>query len=351
MARSAGLDDQTTELARRIAGLGDDEKAGVYRMSWWSERMLGWAMSHPSFKTQLFRFVDVFPATTNDGDVLRHLREYFDAGDAPKLVDLSVGLADHLPGGGHLSASVARRNIGRMAQQFIVGSSPSEAAESLHRLWRSGSAFTVDLLGEKTVTEDEADRYAARVAELLDALVTATARWAPDDHLDRDDFGPLPRANVSLKPTALASLYAPLTAEEGIAQAKARLRPILRSARDRGAFVYFDMEQYDVKGLTLRLFTELLDEPELTGLQAGVVIQAYLKDSLDDLARIVAWSSFRSTPVTVRLVKGAYWDAETVQAAAEGWPSPVFARKEETDANYERCTRLLHDHHGEVRAA
>jgi RHH-type proline utilization regulon transcriptional repressor/proline dehydrogenase/delta 1-pyrroline-5-carboxylate dehydrogenase len=53
----------------------------------------------------------------------------------------------------------------------------------------------------------------------------------------------------------------------------------------------------------------------------------------------------------VRLVKGAYWDAETVHARAEGWPVPVFEDKADTDANYERCVRLLHDHHGEVRAA
>src|SRR5437763_17201331 len=99
MARSSDLDTQVTDFARRIAELGGDENAGVYRMSWWSERMLGWAMSHPSFKTQLFRFVDVFPATTDDEDVLRHLREYFEAGDAPRLVDLGVGLADHFPGG------------------------------------------------------------------------------------------------------------------------------------------------------------------------------------------------------------------------------------------------------------
>ncbi|MEY2402581.1 MAG: RHH-type transcriptional regulator, proline utilization regulon repressor / proline dehydrogenase, partial [Acidimicrobiaceae bacterium] len=66
---------------------------------------------------------------------------------------------------------------------------------------------------------------------------------------------------------------------------------------------------------------------------------------------LVAWSATRTRPITVRLVKGAYWDTETVEAKAEGWPVPVYERKEETDANYERCVRLLHDHHGEVRAA
>src|SRR5437868_9171037 len=273
--------------------------------------MLEWAMSHPSFKTQLFRFVDVFPATTGDADVLRHIHEYFeDDAEAPRLLDMGIGIADHLPGGGAISASIARRQITRMAHQFIVGTNPVEAVKGLHRLWRDGSAFTVDLLGEKTVAEAEADRYAARVDELLDALLYATARWAPDDLLERDDTGPLPRLNLSLKPTALASLYAPLTRDDGLAQAKARLRPILKKAADRGAFVYFDMEHYGVKDLTLQLFRDLLAEPELAHLDAGVVIQAYLKDSRDDLADLVAWSSQRPRPIGVRLVKGAYWDSE-----------------------------------------
>ncbi|HEX7167685.1 MAG TPA: L-glutamate gamma-semialdehyde dehydrogenase [Acidimicrobiales bacterium] len=345
------LDADVTALARRIAELGSGEESRVFHMSWWSERMLGWAMAHPEFKTQLFRFVDVFPATTDAQDVLQHIHEYFQGADAPKLMALGVDIAERMPFGGAVSASVARRNILRMAEQFIVGAGPKEAVEGLHRLWRQGSAFTVDLLGEKTVTEGEADRYAGRVDELLRTLLDATAEWAPDDTLERDDVGPLPRVNVSIKPTALASQYSSLTREDGLRQAKERLRPVLRLAAERGAFVYFDMEHYDVKDLTIQLFRELLDEPDLASVDAGIVVQAYLKDSRDDLAELIAWSSTRAKPIGVRLVKGAYWDAETIMARAEGWPSPVYERKDDTDANYERLVRLLHDHHGAVRAA
>ena len=88
--------------------------------------MLEWAMSHPSFKTQLFRFVDVFPATTSDEDILRHLDEYFEGADVPKVLDLGIGLAEHVPFGKAAAASVARRNIARMAEQFIVGTDPAE---------------------------------------------------------------------------------------------------------------------------------------------------------------------------------------------------------------------------------
>ena len=344
-----------TDLARRMAELGGGARASLFRGSF-AERMVDWAMGRPAFKTQLFRFVDTFPAMNGDEDVLRHVGEYFarssdNSAEVPKALDLGIGVAEHVPFGDNLTAAVARRNISRMAAQFIVGQTPEEAVRGLHELWRKGSAHTVDLLGEKTVVEAEADRYAARVVELVTTLADAAERWAPDDHLERDDLGPLPRVNVSIKPTALATHFEPLSADVGIEGAKARIRPILRLAMERNVHVHVDMEHADAKDLTLRLARELLDEPGHERVHAGVVIQAYLKDSRDDLAEVVAWSSRRAVPLTVRLVKGAYWDTETVKARAEGWPVPVYEQKEETDANYERCVRLLHDHHGSVRAA
>ncbi|MGI8806973.1 MAG: proline dehydrogenase family protein [Acidimicrobiales bacterium] len=347
-----GIDKATTALARHLAELGGEEKSGIVSSSWWNERMLEWAMSHPSFKTQLFRFVDVFPATTGDDDVVRHLDEYLHGGtDVPRALDFGLDLAEHMPLGKAAAAGLARRSITRVAEQFIVGQSPADAVPGLRRLWVEGSASTVDLLGEKTLTEVDADRYAARVSELLRTLVAAAPQWPDRHHLESDDLGRLPRVNISIKPTALATRYTPLTRAEGLAGAKARLRPLLAEAAAAGAYVHFDAEHYDVKDLTLQLFRDLLDEPELADLDAGIVIQAYLKDARDDLADLIAWASTRPRPVTVRLVKGAYWDTETVQSEAEGWPVPVFSDKIETDANYERCARLLHDNHGTVRAA
>jgi len=82
------------------------------------------------------------------------------------------------------------------------------------------------------------------------------------------------------------------------------------------------------------------------------VIQAYRRDALADLREMVAWSERAlRMPLAIRLVKGAYWDFETVVATAEGWPSPVFAAKADTDASYERCVRYLIEHAGRVRPA
>lgn len=344
-------DKEVSELARRLAKAGAGSKSSVYSMSFWNEKLLEWAMSRPEFKAQLFRLVDVFPATTDSQDILDHVGEYLSGPDVPRALRAAIDVAEAVPLGATVTASQARRNVERMAKQFILGSETSEAVSGAKQLWETGSGAVIDLLGEKTVAESEADIYADRIGEMLDALIESSKDWKPQQVLDNDDSGALPRVQISIKPTALATKYKPLTHEAGLAQAKKRLRPLLRKCLDGSALIWFDMEHYDVKDMTLRLFRDLLSEEEFKDMPAGIVLQAYLRDTYDDLADIVRWSATRSTPVSVRLVKGAYWDTEKIIAEANDWQIPVFVNKPESDANYERCTRLLIDHHGEVKAA
>ncbi|MGH9172070.1 MAG: proline dehydrogenase family protein [Acidimicrobiales bacterium] len=338
-------------VAKEIARLGGSTKAGAYEMSRMTRLMMNVAMRMPEFQTQLFRFVDVFPAMGDEKDTLQHLSEYFAKGAAPAFVSSGVRIAGSVPRGKAVASRVARKEISRMAEQFIVGTDADEASEALGRMWRAGSAATIDLLGEHTFSHSEADQYADRLARLVDTLLTAAESWPVSDLLETDDLGKLPRVAVSIKPTALAPDFTPLTADAGIATAKRRLRPILSEAARRGAQVWFDMERYETKWLTHRLFRELLAEPELAELHAGIVVQAYLQDSANDLESLLGWAASRPVPVAVRLVKGAYWDTETIVAQAAGWPIPVYEHKAATDLNYERCTRILHAHHGKVRAA
>ena len=105
------------------------------------------------------------------------------------------------------------------------------------------------------------------------------------------------------------------------------------------------MEDDNAREATYWLFEQLAETEDLRNWDGlGVVVQAYLNDSLDDLKRLRALAERRGTPITVRLVKGAYWDAEIIQAQQEGWPVPVYLNKADTDANYERLTRYLLDH-------
>ena len=116
------------------------------------------------------------------------------------------------------------------------------------------------------------------------------------------------------------------------------------------------MESMDSRDAVLELILELLAEDEFqAGPSAGLVLQGYLRDSPDTLDTILTWldgpGAGRAQPLTIRLVKGAYWDHELVQAAQHGWSSPVFEVKADTDANFELLTRRLLDARPKVRVA
>jgi RHH-type proline utilization regulon transcriptional repressor/proline dehydrogenase/delta 1-pyrroline-5-carboxylate dehydrogenase len=244
--------------------------------------------------------------------------------------------------------------VRHMAHRFIVGEDPQAALTTLRKLWRSGIAASVDLLGEATVTAEEADRYAARCAEALDALAGAYARMDERPLLEADASGPLPRANLSVKVSALTPLLRPEAPERGQRDAAPRLRDLLRRAKALGAHLHIDTESLDSREAVLELVLDVLAEPEFAdGPSAGVVLQAYLRDSPQTLDAILAWAqrTSRAQPLVVRLVKGAYWDHEVVEARQHGWSVPVFERKADCDANFEALTARLLEARPLVRVA
>jgi RHH-type proline utilization regulon transcriptional repressor/proline dehydrogenase/delta 1-pyrroline-5-carboxylate dehydrogenase len=332
------------ELFDRVAA----DRQAFYSADRWTAALFAWSLAHEDAKLQLFRFVDVLPALDKNRDLVRHLREYFAGRDVPYAGLLRVALSVTRVAGGLGDAVVGlllRETVRRLARRFIAGSTPAEARRAALEARHAGQAFTLDLLGEACLSDAEADAYQARYVELVETLGPEATRWPPVPRLDVAPWGPLPRVNVSVKVSALYPWLEPADPAGSAAAAKARLRPILRAARARGAHIHVDMEDRRLRDLTLRIFTELADEPEFRSERnLGIVLQAYLKDSADDARRLIAWARRRGTPITVRLVKGAYWDYETAHAALEHWPVPVFETKPETDASFERLTRLFLEH-------
>jgi RHH-type proline utilization regulon transcriptional repressor/proline dehydrogenase/delta 1-pyrroline-5-carboxylate dehydrogenase len=344
-------DAAVKDLARRILGAAEPTWRERARQSVdVDERLLEWAIARPEFKTNLFRFVDVLPACDGDAEVLRHLREHLESPSTPAVVRAGLR-ASRVPGAGQLVAKAARAGVARMARRFIAGESPAEAVAVVTELWHDGYASTVDLLGEKTLTLADSERYAARVRSMLDALSGSATTWPTRPVLDRDPWDPVPRVNVSVKPSALAPLLHPGTVREGIRQARERLDPILDLARSTGATVHLDGEHDELKDATYALLRDV-GSAWRSGPALGSVVQAYRRDSHTDLCALADWSARTlDVPLLVRLVKGAYWDAETIHADAEGWPRPVWSDKTATDAHYERCTLLLVERAGDVRPA
>jgi len=307
-------------------------------------RAMELASSDRELRAALFRFVDVVPACRSLDDLARHLTSFLDeVPETPPPLSAAMRLSHTKAGRAALGAAAAG-GVRHLAHRFIVGENPAAALDALRDLWDHGVASSVDLLGEATVTEAEADRYAARCAEAIEELAPATSRWPARETLESDGAGPLPRANVCVKISALTPLLRPNAPARGERDAAGRLRPLLRLAQRAGAHLHIDMESLDSREAVLELVLGLLDEEEFrTGPSAGLVLQAYLRDSPDQAAQVIDWAraTRRSPPLTVRLVKGAYWDHELVQARQHGWPVPVFEDKHESDRNFEALTRTL----------
>ncbi len=317
-------------------------------------RAMDLASSDAELKAALFRFVDVAPACRSMDDLARHLTSFLEeVDDRPIPIAAAMRIAENRAGRTALGAAAAR-GVRHMAHRFIVGESLRHAGGTLGRLWDHGVACSVDLLGEATVTPEEADAYAARCADTLRGLSELTARWPDRPVLEHDSSGPLPRANVSVKVSALTPLLRPDAPELGRDDAGRRLRPLLRLGRELGAHVHIDMESLDSREAVLGLVLDLLSDPEFAdGPSSGLVIQAYLRDSGDlvDTVLEFAASGGRRAPLQLRLVKGAYWDHELVEARQHGWETPVFESKADSDRNFEALTRRLLDARPAVRVA
>jgi RHH-type proline utilization regulon transcriptional repressor/proline dehydrogenase/delta 1-pyrroline-5-carboxylate dehydrogenase len=281
--------------------------------------------------------------------VARHLQEYFCRPDQNFPSSLQWGLKMVSPGSmmAKVIAKTISANITGMAKQFIVGENAGEAISVLQKLRKDGMTFTVDLLGEAVVSENEAREYYDRYVDLIDTLSDRQKGWKAMGSGGNDmDWGQSPKINISIKPSAMYSQMNARSFDHSVEEAKNRLRPLFRKAMEKNIFVLLDMEHTALKNLTLAMYKSLLEEEEFSQYPyTGIVIQAYLKESEQDLVQLIDWARAKGQRITIRLVKGAYWDAETILAKQQNWDSPVFTNKHETDANFEKLARLLLESH------
>jgi RHH-type proline utilization regulon transcriptional repressor/proline dehydrogenase/delta 1-pyrroline-5-carboxylate dehydrogenase len=303
----------------------------------WSEGLMDWAMKDEAFKVQIFRFVDCFPTLKDNDAVYDHLADYL----AQPGVTPPPFVATALKAGVVMKGVVTRTmssQITSMASKFIAGTDAASALPTLRRIWDSGLCFSVDLLGEACVSDEEADAYRQKYLDLVENLPATVASWPANARLESDHLGPIPRTNVSIKISSLSARVDPIDTEGSIRGLLDSLAPILDAARRHGVLVNFDMEQFALKDLTLELFMRACERHDF---DAGLAMQAYLRSGDEDARRIVEWSKRTGRQVTVRLVKGAYWDYETIHAEQQGWPVPVWSRKCDTDASFERMARAF----------
>lgn len=318
----------------------------------WLDKLVNQAITDPQFRIQTLRFIDVLPSLKDDIALTHHLQEYFgkQSSALPEFARWGLNQTDQ-PWLAHVAAPLVRYTIRGLSRRFMGGSQINMASATVDRLRRSGMNSSLDILGEACISEKEADDYQNAYLKMIPAMSAHMQQWqsAPIDQL----YGRIiPRLNVSLKLSSLFSQIDPVNFKGSIEAIKQRLIPILECAREHKAFIMLDMEQYDFKHIIMRCFIDILRDTAFSDWQdIGIAIQAYLKDSFEDLSLLIEVLEKRKCPATIRLVRGAYWDYETIIAEQNNWLSPVWRHKAETDANYERCLDLLLSHHPHVDTA
>lgn len=233
-------------------------------------------------------------------------------------------------------AFIVRRIVKSFARRFIAGETISDANKSLYNLCATNRDATIDQLGELVVSEKEADIYCRKVIAIINGLAAQIQKGA------RNGSGIL-RANVSVKVSALSSDFKPEAPEYSYESAAPRLRQILLAARAEEVFINIDAEQYRCRGLIFGILKRVINETdELRNFGAiGIAVQAYLRDAYPHLIEIMEFARERGVTMPVRLVKGAYWDAETIAASAFNYDAPEFLNKEETDLHFRQLIIVI----------
>jgi RHH-type proline utilization regulon transcriptional repressor/proline dehydrogenase/delta 1-pyrroline-5-carboxylate dehydrogenase len=234
------------------------------------------------------------------------------------LLGLGARVAPLLPAA---VVPAARIRLRQLVGHLVADAGPG-LAPHIARARRDGFRLNLNLLGEAVLGEDEANRRLQRVAELV-------AR--PDV-----DY-------VSVKVSAVASQLSTWDTEGSVRRVVERLRPLYRTAAAHGTFLNLDMEEYRDLALTVRVFDELVSDPEVRDHEFGIVLQAYLPDTSDALEEVTAIARRRvvagGARLKVRLVKGANLAMEQVEAELHGWAQAPYAGKPDVDAHYVRLVR------------
>ena len=231
-------------------------------------------------------------------------------------IGLGGAFAKPLPG---VVVPIARKVLRQMVSHLIIDATDAKLGPAIAKIKKSDVSLNINLLGEAILGQHEAERRLAGTHKLL-------AR--PDV-----DY-------VSIKVSSTVAPHNHWAFDEAVGHIIDQLLPLFERANSASPkkFINLDMEEYKDLDLTLAVFKGILDRPEFQGLEAGIVLQAYLPDALGAMMDLQEWAAKRvaggGASIKVRVVKGANLPMELVDAAIHGWPAATWGTKQDSDTSY-----------------
>ncbi len=225
-----------------------------------------------------------------------------------------------------------RRAIGILGRHFVLGTSIDDALRRARKDKTVGTTYSFDMLGEAALTEVDAERY-------FSAYKSALLRMAASMTVDNLHDAP----SLSVKLSALHPRYEYTNRDRCVPALEERLLELAAIAKDANLGLTIDAEEADRLETSLLVFGRLLASPitqDWDGL--GLAIQAYQRRALPAVDWALRATEHHHRKITVRLVKGAYWDSEIKRAQEMGLEDyPVFTRKAHSDISYLAAARKL----------
>ncbi|MFD1747573.1 trifunctional transcriptional regulator/proline dehydrogenase/L-glutamate gamma-semialdehyde dehydrogenase [Rhizobium helianthi] len=219
-----------------------------------------------------------------------------------------------------------------MGEQFVTGETIAEALKRAREMEEKGFGYSYDMLGEAATTRADAERYFRDYENAIHAIGRASA-----------GRGVYAGPGISIKLSALHPRYSRSQADRVMTELLPRVKALCHLAKGYNIGLNIDAEEADRLELSLDLLEELCLDRELAGWDGiGFVVQAYGKRCPFVLDYIIDLAKRSGHRIMVRLVKGAYWDAEIKRAQLDGLEDfPVYTRKVHTDVSYISCARKL----------
>ena len=223
-----------------------------------------------------------------------------------------------------------------MGHQFVMGRTIGEALDNSLTGPNRRYRYTFDMLGEAALTAADATRYFDAYRTAIGSLAARAGEYANFES----------RPSISVKLSAMHPRFERAHRRRVLDELTPRLVELCRLAREAGIALTLDTEESERLELTLELLTAVCREPALEGWNGfGIALQTYQKRALPTLRYLIELARETGRLLHVRLVKGAYWDAEIKRAQERGLPGyPVFTRKPNTDVSYLACARHVLEH-------
>jgi proline dehydrogenase len=329
------IEHSTKMIGEKLFALMDHHSPSIFNIAYWSRFFMALTTRDPDLKKGLFKLVTVLPSLNRARDVVDHACQYLN----PTLKRLGI---PRLPGPRnplkYIVSLGVKTGVRTVAGQFIAGADAESARKKLFKIRSNGYAFTVDMLGEYSVSEAECLHYLNRYLDAIKWLGTNKSRFKTPGRVSGHDADKTP-LNISVKLSALYPGVHALNIQSAISVVSERLETIVQAAKKNQVDIYIDAEDTVTNQMVYPVFKTVFGKHR--DMVPGIVVQGYAKGASGVIEDLLAFSKLRGNRIAIRLVKGAYWDSETGRAAEYRQPSPLFSHKTSSDFNYEALTSRL----------